>query len=213
LPLFTGLVEGEGVVAEQVSEGSALRLAIEVPVEFGADGEVGDSLALNGCCLTVVEKQGRRWSFQAGEETLSKTNLQALRVGERVNLERALPVGGRLGGHFVQGHVDGVGIVDRIDTDGEWTTMWFSVPEGLTQQMVGKGSVAVDGVSLTVVQVARTRFSVVLIPHTLAVTTLGSRQVGALVNIETDILGKYVQKLLATQSEHPIVGPATESAS
>lgn len=91
--------------------------------------------------------------------------------------------------------------------------MWFSVPEGLTQQMVGKGSVAVDGVSLTVVQVARTRFSVALIPHTLAVTTLGSRQVGALVNIETDILGKYVQKLLATQSEHPIVGPATESAS
>jgi riboflavin synthase len=200
LSLFTGLVEGQGLIRDLSPEGPALRLAIEVPAEFGTDGRVGDSVALNGCCLTIVAIQGPLWSFQAGAETLSKTNLGRLQVGQAINLERALPVAGRLGGHFVQGHVDGAGTVDQIDRDGEWTTIWFSVPESLADQMVNKGSVAVDGVSLTVVQVEQTRFSVALIPHTLAVTTLGERQRGDLVNIETDILGKYAQKFIAAQA-------------
>lgn len=118
--------------------------------------------------------------------------------GDFVNLERALPVDGRLGGHFVQGHVDGVGRVDRMERDGEWVTMWFRLPEPLVRQLVPKGSVAVDGVSLTVVEIANNCFSVALIPHTLEMTTLGVRKSGDEVNIETDILGKYVQQLLRT---------------
>ncbi len=173
-----------------------LRLSIEVPADFGPAGHIGESVAINGCCLTAIAIEGSCWSFQAGTETLSKTNLGRLRPGDAVNLERALPVDGRFGGHFVQGHVDGVGQVDRIERDGEWVTMWFHVPQSLMGQIVGKGSVAVDGVSLTVVQVADDRFSVALIPHTLEMTTLGLRRPGDEVNIETDILGKYVQKLM-----------------
>ncbi|MBC8114024.1 MAG: riboflavin synthase, partial [Candidatus Saccharimonas sp.] len=134
--------------------------------------------------------------FQAGTETLSKTNLGRLRSDDVVNLERSLPVSGRLGGHFVQGHVDGIGYVEAINREGDWVTMWFQVPTTLAELMVAKGSVAVDGISLTLVNVERDRFSVALIPHTLSMTTLGQRQVGDPVNIETDILGKYVQKML-----------------
>ena len=166
-----------------------------------ADGNtgagIGDSVAISGCCLTIVRIDEQGWTFQAGEETLSKTSLGQLEVGDEVNLERSMPVNGRLGGHFVQGHIDGTGIVDDIQQDGEWTTMWFRVPKSLTQQMVGKGSVAVDGISLTLVEVEPERFSVALIPHTLEVTTLGQKRVGDPVNIETDILGKYVLKMLA----------------
>lgn len=157
---------------------------------------MGDSIAINGCCLTVVDLSDGQWGFQAGTETLSKTNLGRLRAGDPVNLERSLPVDGRIGGHFVQGHVDGVGHVERIEKEGEWVKMWFQVPEFLARLMVPKGSVAVDGVSLTVVDAEPERFSIALIPHTLEVTTLGVRNVGDTVNIETDILGKYVQKLL-----------------
>jgi riboflavin synthase len=195
--MFTGLVETRGTVSALLPEGSALRLCIEVPPELADGCDIGDSVAINGCCLTVVEIEGPRWMFEAGAETLSKTNLGRLRVGDAVNLERSLPVDGRLGGHFVQGHADGTGEVLAIDRQGEWVTLWFRVPEALAAQMVPKGSVAVDGVSLTLVDVERDRFSVALIPHTLAVTTLGVRAVGDQVNIETDILGKYVQKYLA----------------
>jgi riboflavin synthase len=127
---------------------------------------------------------------------LSRTNLGAVRVGDLVNLERSLPANGRLGGHFVQGHVDSIGQVERIDRDGEWVTMWFRVPAALTRQMVSKGSIAVDGVSLTLVDVEAERCSVALIPHTLDMTTLGRRKVGDTVNVETDIIGKYVEKLV-----------------
>jgi riboflavin synthase len=193
--MFTGLVEGTGVVKELAEEDNGLRLEIKVPRELARGCEIGDSIAINGCCLTVVERGRRRWSFQAGPETLAKTNLGKLDVGDRVNLERALLPTQRLGGHIVQGHVDGVGRVAKIDADGEWTRMWFRVPKPLAAQMVAKGSVAVDGVSLTVVDVTRDQFSVALIPHTLEHTTLASRSRGDTVNIETDILAKYVQKL------------------
>jgi riboflavin synthase len=199
--MFTGLVEGLGRVVATEPEAAGLRLIIAPPATMlGIEGDrcqLGDSVAINGCCLTVIEIRHDCWAFQAGTETLSKTNLGSLKVNDPVNLERSLPVNGRLGGHFVQGHVDGVGQVDVIDREGEWVTMWFRVPENLARLMVSKGSVAVDGISLTVVNAEQNRFSVALIPHTLTVTTLGVRQVGATVNIETDILGKYVQKLLA----------------
>ena len=200
--MFTGLVEGRGVVREIRAEGAAVRLIVEAPVEMagGDTGErdcrVGDSVAINGCCLTVVDVDRRDWSFEAGAETLAKTNLGRLQPGDPVNLERPLPVDGRLDGHFVQGHVDGVGEVESVERDGEWVTMWFGVPQPLARLMVAKGSVAVDGISLTLVDVEAERFSVALIPHTLEVTTLGIRQPGDAVNIETDILGKYVFKLL-----------------
>lgn len=199
--MFTGLVEGMGRIAALTPDGPGLRLVIDPPAEMLAGGEanrcqLGDSVALNGCCLTVVAIENDTWSFQAGTETLSKTNLGQLRVGDPVNLERALLANARLGGHFVQGHVDGVGTVDFIDRDGDWITMTFRVPEALAAQMVPKGSITVDGVSLTVVTVTSDTFSIALIPHTLAVTTLGVRQVGDLVNLETDILGKYVQRFL-----------------
>ncbi|MFN0196158.1 MAG: riboflavin synthase [Planctomycetaceae bacterium] len=219
--MFTGLVEGLGVVTQLVPEAAGLRVTIAPPAEMLSAADpcrLGDSIALNGCCLTVVdlsprprpggEGQGEgasasiesqlaeAWTFQAGEETLSKTNLGRLKLGDAVNLERSLPATGRLGGHFVLGHVDGVGTVDRIDQNGEWVTMTFRVPKSLGDLMVSKGSVAVDGVSLTLVVVEPERFSVALIPHTLAVTTLGRRAVGDAVNIETDVLGKYVRKFV-----------------
>jgi riboflavin synthase len=208
--MFTGLVAGRGVVndvrPDAAGPGSSalppidkpIRLTIRVPADFGGAGRLGESVCINGCCLTAVafETKGEQWAFQAGSETLSKTNLGALKSGDVVNLERALPADGRLGGHFVQGHVDGVGHVDRAERDGEWVTMWFRAPELLVAQLVPKGSVAVDGVSLTVVTVERGRFSVALVPHTLEVTTLGVRKPGDSVNLETDIIGKYIQKYL-----------------
>lgn len=200
--MFTGLVEGRGVVAAMSADGSGIDLVISPPRDLPVDGtaQIGESIAINGCCLTVVALDEDRWVFQAGEETLSKTTLGRLRVGDPVNLERSLPVNGRLGGHFVQGHVDGRGAVRALTVDGEWTHMAIEVPPPLARQMVPKGSVAVDGVSLTLVEVEPDWFSVSLIPHTLQVTTLGLRKVGDAVNIETDILGKYVLKFLEDAS-------------
>lgn len=194
--MFTGLVEGQAKVCGVIPEEGAVRLVLSLPPEFATAARLGDSIALNGCCLTVVSINDSVFEFQAGTETLSKTNLGELRPGSLVNIERAIAVGARLGGHFVQGHVDGTGHVERIEQAGEWTTMWFRVPQPLTSQMVRKGSITVDGISLTLVEVEPERFSVALIPHTLSVTTLGQRTVGDTVNIETDILGKYVQKLM-----------------
>lgn len=199
--MFTGIIEGRGTISRILTEHAGVRLSIGVPGEMAADGDraagcrIGDSVAINGCCLTVVETAGGEWSFQAGPETLARTNLGELNPGDEVNLERSLPVNGRLGGHFVQGHIDGVGEVASIERDGEWVTIRFRVSERLTRQMVPKGSIAVDGVSLTLVEVERDSFSVALIPHTLEVTTLGLLKPGDRVNIETDILGKYVEKL------------------
>ena len=165
---------------------------------IAADAAVGDSIAINGACLTVVTRADDVLHFEAGPETLARTNLGELTAGERINLERSLCYGARLGGHLVQGHIDGMGRIAERRRDGEWETVWFVCPRELAEQMVSKGSVAVDGVSLTLVDVEPTRFSVALIPHTLTQTTLGIKQAGATVNLETDILGKYVQKYLQT---------------
>src|SRR5258708_1084208 len=170
--MFTGLVEGQGTVFETIVEGAGTRLVIVPPAALCEGTAVGDSVAINGCCLTIVAAESGRWTFQAGPETLARTNLGRLRPRDSANLERALSVAARLGGHFVQGHIDGSATVDRILTDGDWVTIWFRATNDLTRQMVSKGSVAVDGVSLTLVDVEAERFSVALIPHTLQVTTL-----------------------------------------
>jgi riboflavin synthase len=146
----------------------------------------------------VVDQQRDECSFQVGPETLARTNLGELQIGDQVNLERSLCLGDRLGGHLVQGHVDGVGSIFKKMEEGEWLSVWFRCPSALALEMVPKGSVAVDGISLTVVEVTGDGFSVALIPLTLAKTTLGFKQAGAAVNLETDILAKYVRKCLQT---------------
>ena len=191
--MFTGLVESLADVVAIIPEPPGVRLVIRAPWPAG-ETAVGDSVALNGCCLTVVAVDDDRLSFQAGEETLSRTNLGELATGGVVNVERSLRLGDEIGGHLVTGHVDGVGTVDRRDDDAEWCTMWFRFPPELAGQIASKGSIAVDGVSLTLVDVENDRFSVALIPHTLTITTLGRCQIGDRVNLETDVLAKYVEK-------------------
>ncbi len=198
--MFTGLIEGLGTVTSVEANGPGVDLSIQPgdDLENRETTQIGDSVAINGCCLTVIRIEGDIWVFQAGTETLSKTNLGTFQTGTKVNLERSLRPTDRMGGHFVQGHVDGTGKVDAIEVEGEWTNMWFRVSAHLTRQMVQKGSVTVDGISLTLVEVEDERFSVALIPHTLEVTTLGNRSVGDTVNIETDIIGKYMEKMLGS---------------
>lgn len=198
--MFTGLVEALGTVQALSADGAGRTLVIAVP--FAPELSVGESVAINGACLTVVSKDMASCSFQVGPETLRRTNLGDLKPGDRVNLERSLRFSDRLGGHLVQGHIDGVGAIDRREQQGEWETVWFRCPEPLAAQMVSKGSVAVDGVSLTVVDVTATAFSVALIPHTLGNTTLGFKGVGAAVNLETDLLAKYVWKALNPNPTH-----------
>ncbi len=193
--MFTGIVELLGTVVEVVEEPPGRRLVIDAGSI--ADGvELGASVATNGCCLTVVDIDATRLAFEAGPETLSRTNLGELTVGDSVNLEGSLRVGDQLGGHFVTGHVDAVGTLDERQDDHEWSNLWFRFPEPLGTQMVPKGSIAVDGVSLTLCDVEKDRFSVQLIPHTLSVTTLGKLPIGGRVNLETDMLAKYAQKAL-----------------
>jgi len=193
--MFTGLVEALGIIDDVLREGPGVRLLVRA-AEIAADTAIGDSVAINGCCLTAVERDGDVLAFEAGSETLSRTNLGRLAKGSAVNLERSLKVGDRLGGHFVSGHVDAVGTLDQRQDEGPWSFLWFRVPTVLTRQMASKGSVAVDGVSLTLVDVESERCSVALIPHTLSVTTLGQLQPGDLVNVETDLLAKYVERQL-----------------
>lgn len=194
--MFTGLVEELGEVIEIHREGPGARLTVESQV-LSPEAEIGASIAINGCCLTVVEIDGTQLSFEAGEETLSRTNLGMLSAGSQVNLEGSLKVGDQLGGHYVTGHIDGLGSVKSRDDDDQWCTMWFNAPVALAKQMASKGSIAVDGISLTLVDVTDEAFSVALIPHTLRVTTLGQRKVGDSVNLETDVLAKYVERQLS----------------
>jgi riboflavin synthase len=205
--MFTGLIEYLGEVAAVVAEPPGVRLVIRGG-PIAAEAKIGDSVALNGCCLTAVTVDAGQFSFQAGEETLLRTNLGDLTPGDVVNIERSLRAGDQIGGHYVTGHIDAVGTVDHRLDDREWCTMSFRAPALQLQQMASKGSVAVDGISLTIVDVDCDRFSAALIPHTLAVTTLGRRQVGDRVNIETDILAKYVQRQLRTSGFSGVTPPA-----
>jgi riboflavin synthase len=196
--MFSGIVEARGTVAEVRPEPPGCRLIIREP-KIAGQTKVADSISVNGCCLTVIEVQGPTFGFQAGPETLARTNLGELKPGSFVNLERSLAVGDRLGGHFVTGHIDGVGTLQSRQDHGDWSFFWFELPRRLSRQMASKGSVAVDGVSLTIVDSEPDRFSVALIPYTLAVTTLGPLQAGGKVNLETDVLAKYVERLIESR--------------
>lgn len=197
--MFSGIVETMGKIASITTDGTVCAIVVRAP-QIAAGVEVSDSVAVNGCCLTVVEKTDSTVSFQAVPETLARTNLGDLVEGSSVNLERALAVNARLGGHFVSGHVDGLATLEKIvDHNGECADYYFRVDKTLAKNMASKGSVAVDGVSLTLVRCEPELFSVALIPHTLAITTLGTRKIGDKVNIETDILSKYVQRLFEAQ--------------
>jgi riboflavin synthase len=198
--VFTGIVEELGTVASVTDLGDAARIVITGPL-VTSDVRPGDSIAVNGVCLTVVEPTGTDFAADVMAETLSRSTLGALAAGENVNLERAAKVEARIGGHIVQGHVDGVAVVRTIQPADHWTTMTFDLPAGLSRYLVEKGSITVDGVSLTVVGVGDAEFSVSLIPTTLEHTTLGSREVGDRVNIEVDVLAKYVERLMEGRQE------------
>ncbi|AEG44268.1 riboflavin synthase [Isoptericola variabilis] len=199
--MFTGIVEELGTVVALTESADAARLEVGAD-EVLTDARHGDSIAVNGCCLTVAAlgttAGGRRtWTADLMAETLERTTLGGLVPGAPVNLERALAAGGRLGGHVVQGHVDGVGTVLRREPGERWDVVEISLPADLARYVVAKGSIAVDGVSLTVVDAGDDRFTVSLIPETLARTTLGTRAVGEQVNLETDVLARHVERLLA----------------
>jgi riboflavin synthase len=192
--MFTGLVEATVKLVESRQEGPGKRMAFDLGQL--ADGvAIGDSIALNGCCLTVVEIEGSRCWFELGAETLSRTSLGKLQKDSIANCERSLRVGDRMGGHFVTGHIDGLGTLDRRQDEGQWSYYFFKAAPELLRQMASKGSVTLDGVSLTLVDANDDHFSVALIPHTLQVTTLGQLQEGDQINIETDILAKYSQRI------------------
>ena len=193
--MFTGLVETLGSVADVTQAPPGMRLSIDAgPV--AEEVTLGASICVSGCCLSVVAIRGTHLDFQLGPETLSRTTLGGLLPGHRVNLERSLSLSDRIGGHLVTGHVDGLGHLASREESGDWVTCRFTAPAALLRQMASKGSVAIDGVSLTVVDVDAGGFSVALIPHTLAVTTLGSLAVGGSVNLETDLVAKYVARWL-----------------
>jgi riboflavin synthase len=198
--MFTGIIEEMGTLSSSDAGGDATRLV------FGActvleGSRIGDSIAVNGCCLTVVDLGAGWWAADAVAETLDRTNLGALHRGDPVNLERPVRVGSRLGGHLVQGHVDGLGTI-RWPAPG----LEVSVDPQLAPFLVEKGSVTVDGISLTVVSVGEESFTVAVIPYTLEVTTLGRKKVGDLVNLEVDVIAKYAKRLLEAGVESPYGG-------
>lgn len=211
--MFTGLVEETGtVVAVELAARSA-RLIVSAPLVH-QDAHLGDSIAVNGCCLTVVAQEEDQLTFDAVPETLDRTNLGALTPGARVNLERPLAVGARLGGHFVQGHIDGVGVVRVVTPEENAVVIEIEMPSPLRRYFVEKGSVAVDGVSLTIADVRPETFTVWTIPHTREVTTLGEREPGDRVNLECDLLGKYMERLLSERlvAGTPLAQPQQTSA-
>jgi riboflavin synthase len=199
--VFTGIVEELGVVEAIEDQGDALRLTVRGP-QVVPDAGLGDSIAVNGVCLTVAERNHEAFTADVMRETLDKTSLGVLEAGSRVNLERAVTPTTRLGGHIVQGHVDATGTVVRRTPSEHWELVEISVPARIAQYLVAKGSITVDGISLTVVGIddEAGSFTVSLIPETLARTTLGSRQPGDRVNLEVDVLAKHVEKLLQAHS-------------
>ncbi|MFF7145560.1 MULTISPECIES: riboflavin synthase [Streptomyces] len=196
--MFTGIVEELGEVTAVENLGDASRFRLRGPV-VTEGARHGDSIAVNGVCLTVVEHEGDEFTADVMAETLNRSSLGALAVGSRVNLERPTAVGARLGGHIVQGHVDGTGTVLEREPSEHWELVTLSLPAELSRYVVEKGSITVDGISLTVVEAGSDRFTVSLIPTTLALTTLGIKQPGDPVNLEVDVIAKYVERLLAGQ--------------
>lgn len=198
MTMFTGIVEARGRVAHLEARPEAIRLRIDAP-EVMVGVRSGDSIAVNGVCLTVVDPTPEGFDADVMQETMRRSSLGDLRPGGTVNVERAVRVSDRLGGHIVQGHVDCTGTIASIDPHEDWTVVRIDVPEAMTRYMVEKGSICIDGVSLTIVSVDGSGVTVSLIPTTLAETTLGTRSVGERVNIEVDVLAKYVERLLGSR--------------
>lgn len=195
--MFTGIIEEVGAIIRL--GGGQLTVSAHKVLE---DVQLGDSIAVNGICLTVTSFDSRSFSADVMPETIRRTSLQDLRQGSPVNLERALTLSSRLGGHIVSGHIDGAGIVTGFREEGNAVLMTVQADRALQRHIVEKGSVALDGISLTVVQVGETEFTVSLIPHTRAITNLADKRAGALINIETDLIGKYVEKLLGGSGDN-----------
>jgi riboflavin synthase len=193
--VFTGIVRERGRVASVEGDSDGVRLVVDAPAT-AADARVGDSVSVSGVCLTVTSARAGTLSFDAVPETLRRSSLGTLASGDAVNLELALRAGDPLGGHYVQGHVDGVGVVRSVDREGEGRRVWIDTPNETRHYLVEKGSIAVDGVSLTIAELDENGFSVAVVPHTLAETTLGALAPGHQVNLEVDLLAKYVERLL-----------------
>jgi len=200
--MFTGIIEGLGRVAAIRSSGQGKRLTVEADFDL-AGIKVGDSIAVSGACLTAVQIAARRFEVDVSPETLARTTLGAARVGERVNLERSLRLSDRIDGHLVSGHIDDTGVIDGREAAGNAVIVAVAVPAELTRYMILKGSVAVDGISLTINSLEPDRFTVSIIPHTAGLTTIGFKREGERVNIETDMIGKYVEKFISAKQDHP----------
>lgn len=189
--MFTGIIEEIGTILHLTND----RITIQADIVL-SDIVLGASIAVNGVCLTVTEKTKSSFSAQISPETRAKTTLSELRIQQKVNLERAMPVNGRFGGHIVLGHVDGIGTVNRIVEQGQFSLWYFEVPQNIGRYVVPKGSIAIDGISLTVVDTTNDIFSVAIIPSTRTNTNLQYLKVGDKVNLETDIIGKYIERLV-----------------
>ena len=197
--MFTGIIEGLGKISGIRSDRQGKRFAIDA--DFSLEGtKIGDSIAVSGACLTVVKLEGSRFETDVSPETLEKTTFGQLKIGDRVNLERALRLSDRIDGHLVSGHIDATGVISQRENLGNAIIVTVEVPEALTRYMIEKGSVAADGISLTVNTISSNSFSVSIIPHTAGLTTIGFKEKGARVNIETDMIGKYVEKFSAGTS-------------
>ena len=192
--MFTGIIEGLGNIVsfdKKTNNRSAAKMKINIG-KIAKDLKIGDSVAINGVCLTAVSISKGITEFEMIGETIKKTNLGSLERGDKVNIERSLKIGERLEGHFVLGHVDGIGIISKIEKQSNQIQIWITLPKELSKHVIKKGSITVDGISLTVVDVLKDKFSVSIIPHTMQITNLSYKKVGDKVNIETDILGKYI---------------------
>ncbi|MDX1775697.1 MAG: riboflavin synthase [Desulfobulbales bacterium] len=200
--MFTGIILGRGTVVEKRSSGSGMIFSLESDFEL-TDPEEGESIAVNGVCLTAKNISAGRFTVDVSPESLARTNLGRLSVGSKVNLERALRLSDRLGGHMVSGHVDAVSKVLERRPVGDFVQFTFAVPPGLGKYIIKKGSIAIDGTSLTVNSCNEKSFSIVVIPHTLEVTLLGTLREGDSVNIEVDLIGKYVEKMLQAGQDDP----------
>jgi riboflavin synthase len=198
--MFTGIIEEMGSVKALRREAGTARLTISASTVLGGTA-VGDSICVNGVCLTVVDRGKSEFSADVANETLKVTNLGGLQIGQKVNLERALQLSARIGGHLVTGHVDAVGRIREKRQEGNSWRVFIDAPEAALRTIIKKGSVAVDGISLTVADVDTTGFSIAMIPHTAKLTTLGFKSAGDSVNLETDIIGKYVERLLSGRVE------------